>query len=89
MTWTTRQRSEIGGLSAVVAGEGPAILLIHGVGLRAEAWNRQTDALSANWRTSAVDLPGHGASPLALDPKSLSDYTNAMAALLDLSLIHI
>ena len=83
MTWTTRPRSDIGGLSAILAGEGPVILLVHGVGLRAEAWNTQIDVLSPKWRTSAIDLPGHGGSPLIREQSVLSDYTNAIAEVLE------
>ncbi|MEM9320711.1 MAG: alpha/beta hydrolase [Pseudomonadota bacterium] len=82
MTWTTRQRSEFQGLAAVEAGSGPAVMLIHGVGLRSEAWLRQIDALSARYHILAVDLPGHGGSRgLSPDP-DLEDFTDAFAALL-------
>ncbi|MEO0380374.1 MAG: alpha/beta hydrolase [Pseudomonadota bacterium] len=76
MTWTTRTRSKIGPLAAIVAGRGPSVVLIHGVGLRAEAWGAQIDALSANFRVIAVDMPGHGDSaglPGAPDLRSFSD----------------
>lgn len=61
MTWTTRLRSDIGGLAAIVMGEGPTVLLLHGVGLKAEAWRAQLESLPA--RMIAPDMPGHGASP--------------------------
>jgi (E)-2-((N-methylformamido)methylene)succinate hydrolase len=80
MTWKTRQRSDFAGLSAIVAGSGPKILLIHGVGLRAEAWNQQIDALSARYHTIAVDMPGHGESACPTGEMVLSDYTDAIAA---------
>ena len=80
MTWTTQPRSDFGGLAAIDAGAGPRLLLLHGVGLRAEAWSRQIEALSAEFRTIAVDLPGHGQSPMPIGAQSLSDYTEAVAA---------
>ena len=83
MTWTTRQRSDFGSLSAVKAGSGPNLLMVHGVGLRAEAWNAQIDALSEQYRVIAVDMPGHGESLLPSGPLALSDYTDAIAAGLD------
>ena len=80
MTWTIRQRSEFAGLAAIVAGCGDPVLLIHGVGLRAEAWNAQIEALSARHHVTAVDMPGHGCSALPSGSMVLSDYTDAIAA---------
>ncbi len=80
MTWTIRPRSKVGGLAAIMVGAGPATVLIHGVGLRAEAWGAQIDALARSCRVTAIDLPGHGSSR-ALDPgPGLADYTDAIAA---------
>lgn len=79
MTWTTRPRSEFGALRAITAGDGPTVLLIHGVGLRAEAWNAQIDAMSERFRVVAVDMPGHGQSPLLAPDSGLSEYTDAIA----------
>ena len=47
---------------ALQAGTGPVVLLIHGVGLCAEAWGPQIPALAAGARVVAVDMPGHGGS---------------------------
>jgi pimeloyl-ACP methyl ester carboxylesterase len=82
MTLTTRPRSKIGPLAAIVAGDGPTILLIHGVGLRAEAWGAQIDALAIDHRVVAVDMPGHGFSAPLRSPVNLSQFTTTMAACL-------
>lgn len=82
MIWTTRQRSKVAGLSAIVAGQGEPVLLIHGVGLRAEAWNAQISALSEHFQVTAVDMPGHGDSALPAGSSALKDYTDAIAAVL-------
>ncbi|WP_299024794.1 alpha/beta hydrolase [uncultured Sulfitobacter sp.] len=83
MTWTIRQRSSIGPLAAITAGEGPVVLLIHGVGLRAEAWGAQIDALSQTCRLIAVDMPGHGASAALPARPSLVGFVDAIAGVLD------
>lgn len=83
MTWTTRLRSDHATLSAISAGQGATILFIHGVGLRAEAWGAQLDALSSQFRVVAVDMPGHGDSALPEGDLGLSDYTDAIAAGID------
>lgn len=49
--------------SMIQTGEGEALLLIHGVGMRAEAWTPQIDALCEDNRIIAVNMPGHGESP--------------------------
>lgn len=83
MIWTTRQRSDVGTLSAIVAGRGPLVVLIHGVGLRSEAWGAQIDHLAKNHRVLAVDLPGHGYSACLSNAPLLADYTDAIAATFD------
>lgn len=77
MTWITRPRSELArGVAAWQMGAGIPLVLLHGVGLNADAWGGQADALAAHYRVIAVDLPGHGESkPLAGNP-GLNDYTD-------------
>ncbi|NDV99997.1 alpha/beta fold hydrolase [Salipiger sp. PrR002] len=84
MIWTTRRRSDLGdGLAGIEAGSsGPRVLLIHGVGLRAEAWGAQLEALAQHCRVTAVDMPGHGESTLAGE-NALADYAGRIASLLD------
>jgi (E)-2-((N-methylformamido)methylene)succinate hydrolase len=49
-------------------GTGEPLVLIHGVGMQAHAWYPQMDALAADYRVIAVDMPGHGNSdPLDAD----------------------
>ncbi len=83
MTWTTRQRSEIAGHPAIVAGQGPVVLLLHGVGLRAEAWGSQIDALAgAGFRVIAPDMIGHGAAAPS-GAASLEDFVAPVRAMVD------
>jgi pimeloyl-ACP methyl ester carboxylesterase len=42
----------------------PTILFVHGFGCALDDWNAQVAGLSARFRCVALDLPGHGASPL-------------------------
>ena len=83
MIWTTRRRSEVGPLAAIISGDGPQILLIHGVGLRAEAWTAQIDALACDHRVVAVDIPGHGQSALPQSATDLGAFTQSVVACLD------
>ena len=45
------------------AGE-PTLLFVHGYACAHDNWDRQLDALSANFHCIALDLPGHGQSPI-------------------------
>ena len=38
------------------------MVLLHGVGLRLEAWAPQIESLAKTHRVIALDLPGHGGS---------------------------
>ena len=83
MTWTTRPRSEAGDISFIRAGSGPRLYLVHGVGLRAEAWMAQVNELSAARDCRAFDLPGHGGSRAVPRPATLAQYADRIAAAID------
>ena len=82
MISTTLPRSEIGGLTAAIVGQGPPVVLLHGVGLRAEAWTRQIAGLEDTFRLIAPDLPGHGASFCPAAAPSLAGYAALLLPLL-------
>jgi pimeloyl-ACP methyl ester carboxylesterase len=83
MMWTTQQRSEQSGLACIVQGAGPRIVLIHGVGLCADAWNAQISNLQQTNQVIAVDMPGHGHSPCLPGDPNLQAYVDAIAPLVD------
>lgn len=67
----------------IEAGRGEPVLLIHGVGMCAEAWEPQMAALSAHHHVIAVDMPGHGqSSPLPADAR-LPDFVAWAARLVE------
>ncbi|MDP9836274.1 pimeloyl-ACP methyl ester carboxylesterase [Neorhizobium huautlense] len=62
---------------------GETLVLIHGVGMRVEAWGPQIERLSKDHRVIAVDLPGHGFSaPLDARPE-LPNFVAWFARLVD------
>nr|WP_319383191.1 alpha/beta hydrolase [uncultured Roseibium sp.] len=83
MTWTTRPRSDVNGLAVVSSGQGPRMVLIHGVGLRAEAWNGQSAALSTRFEVLVPDLPGHADSAALHGAPGLQVFGERIANLLD------
>ncbi|CAN7378807.1 alpha/beta fold hydrolase [Pararhizobium sp. LjRoot238] len=50
------------GMAFAEQGTGEPLVLIHGVGMRLEAWAPQMAALGKSHRVIAVDMPGHGES---------------------------
>ena len=74
MIWTTQPRfSSPEGLSYVRSGDGPALVLIHGVGLRAEAWSAMLPYLAPHYKVFAVDMPGHADSDF-VSGRALENY---------------
>jgi pimeloyl-ACP methyl ester carboxylesterase len=59
-------------------GAGPAIVLIHGIGHRRQAWRDVVGLLSDDFDVIAIDLPGHGeSSDVELDGRSAKDALRA------------
>lgn len=54
-----------------VLGDGPPVLLIHGLGLNRHMWQWQLDALLPQFRVIQYDLLGHGDSPKPPPPYSM------------------
>ena len=48
-------------------GQGPDLLLLHGLGASSFSWRGNVAPLSRHFRVWTLDLPGHGASPAPLD----------------------
>lgn len=59
----------------LVAGDGPPVILLHGVGSSVVAWRENMGPLARHFRVYAVDLPGHGDSE-----KPRMDYSLAAAS---------
>ena len=65
------------------AGEGPVVVLLHGLGGSRTAWEPQLAALSASWRVVAWDLPGYGASAPLPGPLDFDVLADAAVRLFD------
>jgi pimeloyl-ACP methyl ester carboxylesterase len=66
-----------------VAGNGPCVVLIHGVGMQASIWQQQIDVLAKRHRVVAYDMLGHGGSSLPPKDCTLADYADQLLALFD------
>lgn len=80
MTSRTLQLSDGGTVRVLEEGAGEPLLLIHGVGLRAEAWAPQ---MRLEAHVIAVDMPGHGESTPLPQGARLPDYVAWAARVID------
>jgi pimeloyl-ACP methyl ester carboxylesterase len=72
-----------GGVSYVEMGSGEPLVLIHGVGMRLEAWAPQIAVFSKTHRVIAVDMPGHGESAKLPAGSTLEDFVAWFGRFLD------
>ena len=63
-------------LNAVRRGTGAPIVFIHGLGMSAASWDACMDALADRFTVVAIDLLGHGDSPV---PEDAAEYTRDRA----------
>jgi pimeloyl-ACP methyl ester carboxylesterase len=74
-------------LHTIRRGEGPPIVFVHGMGTSAATWERCMDLLADRFTVVAVDLLGHGGSPVPDDPdeytrdRALADLDDVLANL--------
>jgi pimeloyl-ACP methyl ester carboxylesterase len=64
-------------------GEGSPVVLVHGLGASSTAWHYQLDALAGSHRVFALDLPGHGRTPLPRDAAGGEFAAEVVAAFLE------
>jgi pimeloyl-ACP methyl ester carboxylesterase len=63
------------------AGEGPALVLLHGVAATHVNWEHTIAGFSDRWRVIAPDLPGHGASAKPNAPYTVDFYAGLIRSL--------
>lgn len=68
----------------LVAGEGPPVVLLHGIGLdgAAVSWRHAFPALAEDFRVYALDFPGHGASDKPATRYTTGYFRDALASFL-------
>lgn len=65
------------------AGEGAALVLLHGAFADSRAWRAQLDALSDAFRVVAWDAPGCGGSSDPPEPFGMAGYVDCLAAFVE------
>src|SRR5690348_7253932 len=74
-------------INTVVAGDGPLILFLHGIGLSWQWWQPTLTSLADGFTVCAIDLPGSGKSSSLTSkpsPELLSEFVAQLIKLLDL-----
>ncbi|RQW88786.1 alpha/beta fold hydrolase [Micromonospora globispora] len=66
-----------------IAGDGPPVVLLHGIGRTLDDFVEQQDLLARDHRVISVDLPGHGGSAPLDGPHTLPAFASAVADFLD------
>lgn len=75
-----------------VEGDGPPLLMVHGIGARHATWRGLVDRLKSDFRCITYDLRGHGDSPVPPTPYTLDDLVadaEALRARLGVEKMHV
>jgi (E)-2-((N-methylformamido)methylene)succinate hydrolase len=73
----------IGGTVFETEGEGPPVVLVHGLGMTRAMWDGQWPALARRFKVVRYDLLGHGDSDKPCDGYTLGRFAEQTAALMD------
>ena len=68
-------------VSYSIAGAGPPLYMVHGIGSRKTTWEALTENLSTDFTCVSFDLRGHGESPVPPVPYSLDELVEDMETL--------
>lgn len=71
------------GTGFIRAGSGAPVLFIHGVGMNAAIWQPQIERMAGSFDVIAIDMLGHGVSPLPPQAPELADFARQAIRLLD------
>ena len=70
-------------LRYAVRGDGPPLVLVHGLGGTIENWRALAPPLAAHHRVFVPDLPGHGGSGLLSEARNVDALAEAVLGILD------
>ncbi len=81
---TVLEPRSVGGTHLYAGGQGPPVVLLHGLGGSAANWVQVFPGLVGAHRVLALDLPGHGGSPSLPRGATVSDFAAVVATTLDI-----
>jgi pimeloyl-ACP methyl ester carboxylesterase len=79
------RHADVGGLAVAYerAGEGPSLVLLHGILQDSRVWNRQLADLSNQFTVVAWDIPGAGRSADPPEPFAMANWADCLSGLMD------
>src|SRR2546430_5686551 len=80
-TWNAFEERRLDGLRYFVAGAGPPIVLLHGLGGMASNWRLVAPSLAASRRVIVPELPPHGGSPAGAAAPTIHPFAGALRPL--------
>jgi len=83
MTQVRKAAGRIGGTVFEAAGEGPPVVLVHGLGMTRAMWDWLWPALARRFRVVRYDLLGHGESDRPRDTYTLARFADQTAEVMD------
>ena len=66
-----------------IDGDGPTLVLVHGVLMDHRMWALQVAALAPSYRVCCIDMLGHGRAPNPDGPRSLEDFVQQVDEVID------
>jgi 3-oxoadipate enol-lactonase len=66
-------------------GSGPAVVLLHCLGVDRHLWDFVTEGLSQEFLVLTYDLPGHGETPVPANPYGIEHLSEQLVAILTLA----
>ncbi len=75
--------TDLGTVHALVRGDGPALVLLHGVTASAAVWDETAAVFAREATVHALDLAGHGLSDIPSEPWDIARMADGVAAYLD------
>jgi len=69
---------DLGGVRYLVGGEGPLVVLVHGLGGLASNWRLIAPSLAREYRVLLPEIPGHGGSEPLHEAQTLDPYAEAL-----------
>jgi 3-oxoadipate enol-lactonase len=79
----TGEATTVAGTVSSVSGDGPPVVMVHGLGLNRAMWQYQQAALSKHFRVIVYDLLGHGESAKPRGAYSMAQMIEQIRALMD------
>lgn len=78
LDWSAFEERRAGGIRYFVGGNGPRLVLVHGLGGMASNWRLVAPALAADRRVLVPDMPGHGGSEPLAEAVSVDPFARAV-----------